>query len=195
MHLQTASGYTRHIFLSTFVFFIAACALSPQIIVIEPVINVQGKADWPRTLRLQVTDGRDSPIIGQRGGIYKNTSHISTSEDMTTTLRKSLAKALQKQGHTVSDGAADADLSVRVNDMYYTVHKGKVLYTIEVHVDVSAIIKKQGREFTGDYRATRKKDELKLPGIEGNEELVNEAMALVLEHMLTNDEFKKFVQE
>ncbi|MDX1519862.1 MAG: hypothetical protein R3318_07025, partial [Gammaproteobacteria bacterium] len=83
--------------MSAFVFFITACALSPQIIVIEPDINVQGKSDWPRTLRLDVTDGRDSPIIGQRGGIYKDTSHISTSENMTATLRKSLVKALQKQ--------------------------------------------------------------------------------------------------
>ena len=83
---------------------------------------------------------------------------------------------------------------MQVNDIYYTVHKGKALYTIEVHVDVSAIILKQGREFTGDYRATRKKEHLVLPGIEGNEQLVNEAMGLVLEHMLTNREFNEFMQ-
>ena len=184
----------RLFILSVFVLFLTACALSPQIIVIEPEINVQGKSVQSRTLRLEVTDGRNNPIVGQRGGIYKDTSHISTSENMTTTLRRSLVKALQKQGHSVADGAADADLSVRVNDIYYTVHKGKVLYTIEVHVDVSAIVRKQGREFTGDYRATRKKEHLKLPGIEGNEQLVNEAMALVLEHMLGNREFNKFMQ-
>ena len=77
----------RLFILSVPVLFLSACALSPQIIVIEPDISVQGNSVQPLVLQLEVVDGRDSPILGQRGGIYKETSHISTSENMTTTLR------------------------------------------------------------------------------------------------------------
>lgn len=171
------------------------CALSPQVINVSPDIDVKDNIAQSQTVRLEVVDGRSSPVIGQRGGVYKDTSNISTSENMTATLRKSLVRALQKQGYSVVDQAAESSLTVRVNKITYRAYSEKLLNKIEVAAEVTAIANKNDREFTGDYKASRKKDYVKLPSIEENEKIVNETLAVVLKSMLSDDDLIKFIRE
>jgi len=173
-----------------FVLAIAGCALSPQIIVINPELFVEKSsvATKPAILRLDVVDGRSSEFIGKRGGIYEGTSDISTDANMKASLERNLASALNNLGYMVArkNETSDAALTVRINKIEYTINKAKVLYTVETKVEIQAVCRKGSREFTGGYSAIRKKDFVKVPSMGQNETIVNEAMGVALQAMLND---------
>ena len=182
-----------------FMLGISGCALSPQVIKVNPDIQLADTAavSKPVKLALNVIDARSSPVIGQRGGVYKDTSDISTSENMTGDLQRQISAALKRMGYEVTGKgeSSDADLTVRISNMKYTASSEKLLNKIEIKVAIHAVINKNGKEFNGDYSATRKKDYVKLPGIDENEKIVNEALAVVLQSMLQDKDLLSFIQE
>ena len=190
--------HTINIVLVAFTLGISGCALSPQVIEVNPDIRL---ADTPAVttpvkLKLNVIDTRSSPVIGQRGGVYKDTSDISTSENMTGNLHRQISAALMQLGYEVAGKGepSDADLTVRISNMKYTASSDKLLNKIEIKVAIHALITKNGKEFNGDYSATRKKDYVKLPSIEENAKIVNEALTVVLQSMLQDRDLVAFIQ-
>ena len=184
-------------FLIMFVFIIASCALSPQIIVINPDVYVEKSsvATRPVKLHLDVIDGRSSKFIGKRGGIYEETSDISTDANMTASLERNLATALNSLGYAVArkDETSDAVLTVRINKIDYNIDKEKVLYKVETKVEIQAICRKGSREFTGGYSAIRKKEYVNVPSMGQNETIVNEAIGVTLQAMLNDKELFSFI--
>ncbi|MBI4006163.1 MAG: hypothetical protein HY356_05805 [Gammaproteobacteria bacterium] len=178
-------------------FNLTGCALSPQTVVINPDIQVDNNAAGTKVTRinLEVVDKRSSNIIGQRGGVYEATSHISTDDNMTGTLQKKLAKAFTEIGYIVAANgeAADAGLTVEISNIKYIAHSEKVIKSIETKVEMRTICRKNSQEYTGTYNATRKKDVITTPGIEENEKLVNEALAIVLQRIVKDDELFAFL--
>ena len=176
----------------------SGCALSPQVIEINPDIQLADKAavKQPVKLGLNVVDSRSSPVIGQRGGVYKDTSDISTSENMTGNLQRQISIALKQLGYEVAGKgeSPDADLTIRISNMKYSASSDKLLNKIEIKVAIHALITKNGKEFNGDYSATRKKDYVKLPSIDENEKIVNEALAVVLQSMLQDRDLVSFIE-
>lgn len=183
--------------LTIFALAITGCALSPQVIVINPDLYVEKSsvATKPTIVRLDVVDGRSSEFIGKRGGIYKETSDISTDPNMKASLERNLASALNSQGYMVArkNETSDAALTVRINKIEYTINKAKVLYTAETKVEIQAVCRKGSREFTGGYSAIRKKDFVKVPSMGQNETIVNEAMAATLQAMLNDKDLFSFI--
>jgi len=183
--------------LTMLVLTISGCALSPQIIVINPELFVENSsvATKPVVLLLDVVDGRSSEFIGKRGGVYEDTSDISTDANMKASLERNLASALNSQGYTVArkNETSDAALTVRINKIEYTVNKEKVLYTVETRVEIQAVCRKSSREFTGGYSATRKKDFVKVPSMGQNETIVNEALGVALQAMLNDKDLFSFI--
>ena len=180
-----------------FVLAITGCALSPQVIVINPDLYVETSsvATKPTIVRLDVVDGRSSEFIGKRGGIYKETSDISTDPNMKASLERNLASALNSHGYMVArkGEASDAALTVRITNIEYNINKEKVLYQVETKVDVQAICRKGTREFTGGYSAIRKKEYVKVPSMGQNETIVNEAMGVALQAMLNDGDLFVFI--
>ena len=184
-------------FFTILVLTIASCALSPQIIVINPELFVENSsvATKPVILRLDVVDGRSSEYIGKRGGVYESTSDISTDANMKASLERNLSSALNSLGYTVArkNETSDATLTVRINKIDYTVNKPKVLYTVETKVEIQAVCLKGSREFTGGYNAIRKKEFVKVPSMGQNETIVNEALAVALQSMLNDKDLFSFI--
>ena len=190
--------HTINFVLITFALGISGCALSPQVIEVNPDIRLSDTpvVTNPVKLKLDVVDARSSPVIGQRGGVYKDTSDISTSENMTGNLQRQISAALKRLGYEVTGKgeSSDANLTVTISNMKYTASSEKLLNKIEIKVAIHAVISKNGKEFTGDYSATRKKDYVKLPGIDENEKIINEALATVLQSMLQDKDLISFLQ-
>lgn len=186
--------YVKILFWASIV-LMSSCALSPQIIEIDPVIEVDSAAVKPVRIRLDVVDTRSSEIIGKRGGIYKETSDISTARNMTSNLHHNLSKALNKLGYQVvnKDESSDVDMIVKITNISYSAYTEKLLNKVDLKVAVDVIARKHNREFTGGFNATRKKDYVKVPGIEDNEEIVNETLAVVLQNMLKDNDLNKFL--
>ena len=188
----------RNVYTLLFVLILAGCALSPQAVVINPDLKVATNVTNPKptSISVEVTDTRSSPIIGQRGGVYAETSNISTDDNMTATLEKKVGTALSEMGYTVvkKGGTANAVLAVRIINIHYVANtEKKVLQNIETKVEVQAVCKKNGKEFTGSYSATRKKDLIKVPSEQENEQLVNETFSVVLDSMLQDKDLISFI--
>ncbi len=79
--------------------------------------------------------------------------------------------------------------------MTYSAYKEKLLYKVEIAMAVRAIANKNGKEFTGDYRTSRKKDYVKLPSAEENGKIINETLASVLKSMLSDDDVITFIRQ
>jgi len=190
--------YTVCLGFSVFLLGLSGCALSPQVIEVNPDIQLTDApaVTRPLTLGLTVIDSRTSPVLGQRGGVYKDTSDISTSENLTGNLHRQITAALNHLGYDVADKGeqSDADLTVSLTNMKYIAHSEKLLNKIEIKAGIKVSCRKNGKEFTGDYSATRKKDYVKLPGIEENEKIVNEALAIILQSMLQDQDLISFLQ-
>lgn len=180
-----------------FVLVIGGCALSPQVIVIDPDLYVEktSTATKPVILRLDVVDGRSSEFIGKRGGIYEETSDISTDPNMNASISRKLATTLNSMGYMVArqGEASDAALTVRITSIDYKINKEKVLYKVETKVDIQAVCRKGTREFTGGYSAIRKKEYVKVPTMGQNETIVNEAVSVALQTMLKDADLFAFI--
>jgi len=188
----------RYIYTVLFIMGLAGCALSPQVVVVNPELKMDANMTTakPTTISVEVVDTRSSPIIGQRGGVYAETSNISTDENMTATLAKKVGTAFSELGYKVAQKgeAADAALTVRIINVHYVTNtEKKILKNIETKLGLQAVCKKNGKEFTGDYSATRKKDLIKVPSMQENEQLVNEVFAVVLNSMLQDQDLITFI--
>jgi len=200
LHRKYQTGNAMKIISTLLIMFaltITGCALSPQVIVINPDLYIEKSsvATKPVILRLDVVDGRSSEFIGKRGGIYEETSDISTDPNMKASISRNLASALNSLGYMVArqGEASDAALTVRITNIDYTINKEKVLYKVETKVDIQTICRKGTREFTGGYSAIRKKDYVKVPSMGQNETIVNEAMGVALEAMLKDSDLFAFI--
>lgn len=183
-------------FLLIVLFSLSACALSPQVVTVDPSISTTGitAASEALTLTLDVDDPRESTIIGQRGGIYKTTSHIRTDENMVKRLESKLIKAFKDLGYDVqSTGGADAYLTVKTSVIDYAVIEEKGLNAIKIAVEIQAVCRKGTRQFSRNYSYSRKKDFVKIPSERENEKIVNEAMSVVLDNMLSDEALFKFI--
>jgi len=178
-----------------FVMLLAACALSPQVVVIDPVVKpgTATSAQGNSSLDIRVRDTRKSTVIGQRGGVYEATSHISTDDNMIKTLQNRIARAFADLGYAMNTGNAAAELTVDVIDISYVTAVEKFVRTVEIKSAIKATCRKDGQEYTSSYRVTNKKEVLKVPTEEENEKLVNEAVAIVLERLLSDGELFAFI--
>lgn len=188
----------RFIYTLLFLAVLAGCALSPQVIVINPELKVAPNVTnaKPVTISIDVVDTRSSAIFGQRGGVYAETSNLSTDNNMTATLERKIGTAFSELGYVVAKkgAAADASLTVRVINIHYTATTDKkVLQSVETKLELQAVCKKHDKEFTGSYSATRKKDYIKVPSEQENEELVNAVFSVVLESMMKDKDLISFI--
>jgi len=190
----------RHIYTFLFATVLAACALSPQVVVVNPELKVTANVTnaKPVSISIEVIDTRSSTIIGQRGGVYAETSDISTDDNMTATLEHKVGTVFSELGYVVvkKGEAADAALTVRIINIHYAANtEKKVLKNIETKLEIQAVCRKNDKEFTGSYSATRKKDLIKTLSVQENEQLVNAAFTVVLETMLKDKDLITFLDE
>lgn len=188
----------RYIYTFLVAITLAACALSPQVVVVNPDLKVAANVTnaKPITVSIEVVDTRSSPIIGQRGGVYAETSNLSTDDKMTATLERKVGTAFSELGYVVAKKGvtADATLTVRIINIHYAADtEQKVLQNIETKLELQAVCKKNGKEFTGRYSATRKKDFIKTPTEQENEQLINAVFTVVLESMMKDKDLIAFI--
>lgn len=176
---------------------LAGCALSPQTVRIDPELGVVTQSAGGKDIRLslQVDDSRSTDVIGQRGGVYENTSDIRTDPEMTATLRKKIAAALGNLGYRVvsPDDAARARLVVEVAELSYVAHQEELIDTIEIRNVIRVSCRKGSEKYGSSYRVPYKKEVIKAPSEEKNEELVNSVIAKALDKMLSDGELFTFI--
>jgi len=184
--LQRASSLTAALFL-------AACALSPQVVQIQPKLEPVQTASAPASLALEVVDARAGTVVGYRGGVYA-TASISTAADMPETVRAALAAALAARGFRIADPGQEGDIRLRVEiaELAYAARQDNVKRVIETSATVRATSVSGTTTRTGEYRDRRTKEVLKPPGEQDNAELVNAVLSGALQRLIADPELLKY---
>lgn len=167
----------------------SACALSPQIVRIEPALAgpEAGPAHVASRIALTVADARSASVIGYRGGVYA-TATITAASDLEANVRRALAGAYEGMGlQIVDDGqAADVRLRVELVELSYSVEGDNFVRGVSLAAAVRAISETAARTLTANYRETLQKDVLKAPSAAENERLINAVLDKALNRLVAD---------
>lgn len=175
----------------------AACARSPQIVVLSPPLSgPPGKIAMPRTVELSVRDDRSSKVIGSRGGLYAETSTITTEDDVSPGLNALLARKLEQQGYTVvaPGSGGEVKLGVELEKLTYEMG-GTVLTEIKVSSAVGVTCSRGGETLTSRYETRHREEFATAPDARKNSELINMVLGRTLDEMLGDKELRDFMSK
>ncbi|MNF59680.1 hypothetical protein D3C85_672980 [compost metagenome] len=160
---------------------LVGCALSPQ------QLSPQPKLTGPLTpvgqgqpVVVRVADGRPSPILGTRGGIYAETSAISVQgQDILPRLQAEAEAAVRLLGFTPSPNAYNApQLTLTLADLKYQSPKEGV-YVTEANISASFRVDVQNstRRYSGKYGASLNQRFGTAPNQQTNTKLVTDVLS------------------
>jgi uncharacterized lipoprotein len=169
---------------------VTACALSPQTVKIVPTLNVQGvTAAAGKRLAVEVRDGRASPVMGYRGGIYE-TAAIETAPDLTQSITREMERAYSQSGHVIATANdADVRLVIVIERLEYQAQQRNILWSIEFNAAIRATAASGGGEKSLELEDRLTKEFAKWPSEKDNENLVNDVITKLLQRLLENREF------
>ena len=186
----------RTCLLFSLILTLSACALSPQKVMIAPPIavdkNLAVSGNVPITL--EVVDARGDQLVGKRGGVY-STADITTGTDVAAALHQSVAKALRELGYQVGANTSLSPLKIELTKLNYTPSGENVVRAVEVAAEIRATYRTANKTFTNEYGVTRKKEIVKAPNEKENNELINNALASVLEQLLADKQLFSLIQQ
>ncbi|MCQ4309408.1 YajG family lipoprotein [Pseudomonas stutzeri] len=160
---------------------LTGCAHSPQQLDPTPkitgTINPVGQGQ-PVTVR--VVDGRTSPTLGTRGGLYPETSAVIVpKEKVVPKLQAQVEAAVRLLGFTPSANAYNApQLTLTLAELKYQSPK-EGLYVTEATIGATLRIEVQngGRRYTGRYGASLNQRFGMAPNEQTNTKLVSEVLS------------------
>src|SRR5690606_1783443 len=166
--------------LAAFSLTLVGCALSPQ------QLSPQPKLTGPLTpygqgqpVVVRVADGRPSPVLGTRGGIYADTSSISVqSQDILPRLQAEAEAAVRLLGFTPSPNAYNApQLTLTLADLKY--QSPKETYVTEANISASfrVDVQNSSRRYSGKYGASLNQRFGTAPNEQTNTKLVSDVLS------------------
>ncbi|MBV4451176.1 MULTISPECIES: YajG family lipoprotein [Pseudomonas] len=160
---------------------LVGCANSPQQLTPEPKITTQlAPVGHGQPVSVRVVDGRPSPTLGSRGGLYPETALISVNaQDVLPKLQAQAEAAVRLLGFTPSANAPGApQLTVTLAELKYQSPK-EGLYVTEASIgatfksDVSA----GTRRYSGRYAASLNQRFGMSPNQDTNTKLVSDVLS------------------
>lgn len=160
---------------------LAGCGLSPQQLNPQPqftgAIVAVGQG---QPVQVRVTDGRASPVLGTRGGLYPETSTISVAgPTILPKLQAQVEAAVRLMGFTPMPGAINApQLTVTLSDLKYQSPKDEA-YVTEANISTILTVDVQNgnRRYNGRYSASMNQRSGMAPNEETNNQLVSEVLS------------------
>ncbi len=173
---------------------LAACALSPQEIKIDPTLSDldNNSALVTSPFNVRVIDQRDSNVLGKRGGVYKETATISTDEGMVERLQQTLIDRFGAAGYVIDD-LAENQLYVMIDTLSYEAVGEARVSEVIVAAEITATAATGAGNFSKKYKASHKQQVLKAPGDEKNIELVNSVFGAVVQRVLKDEELLQYL--
>jgi uncharacterized lipoprotein len=176
---------------------LGACALSPQTVPVEPSLAVEEvDLGHGRRIALEALDARTNKTLGSRGGIYRDSSTISTGSGIREAVRSAMAEALTTQGFNVVEPGADAEMIMRVTleELTYQAMGDPVVRTVEIGSKVSNTVTRGSETYTGRAGITKTRNVLTAPSPADNEAYINDALAMSLEKLLADPRYLDFIK-
>ena len=160
---------------------LVGCAHSPQQLSPQPKLNSPLTAvGQGQPVVVRVADGRPSPVLGTRGGLYPETSAISvTGQDILPKLQAQAEAAVRLLGFTPSANAYNApQLTVTLAELKYQSPKDN-LYVTEATIGATfrADVQNASRRYSGRYGASLDQRFGMAPNQETNTKLVSDVLS------------------
>ena len=163
---------------------LSGCGLSPQQLQPTPELDAPLTAvGQGQPVQVRVVDGRNSAVLGTRGGMYPETSSISVpAANVLPKLQAQAEAAVRLLGFTPNASAYNApQLTLTLVDLKYQSPKDQYYVT---EADISAIlaleIQNGPSRYNGQYRASKNQRFGMAPDQEDNTELVTEVLSNAL---------------
>ncbi|KFF44029.1 MULTISPECIES: YajG family lipoprotein [Pseudomonas] len=159
---------------------LVGCANSPQQLSPQPKVTAPLAAvGHGQPVSVRVVDGRPSPTLGSRGGLYPETALISvTGQDVLPKLQAQAEAAVRLLGFTPTNSPGVPQLTVTLAELKYQSPK-EGLYVTEASIgatfksDVSA----GTRRYSGRYAASLNQRFGMSPNQETNTKLVSDVLS------------------
>ena len=179
--------YFPNIFFYTGMLLLSACALSPQVIGINPDISIleESEQQYNKTISVVVNDARNSNILGSRGGIYSDTALLSTAEDMTINLKNNLENAFSSMGYNVF-GSGGNILTINIQELSYNAGRETTVTKVVTSASVDVSCQNQSQTMNNTYRITDTKDFITTPTSGQNREVINSTLSTALNRMFSD---------
>lgn len=166
--------------LAAFSLTLVGCALSPQQLSPQPKLTGQlTPYGQGQPVVVRVADGRPSPVLGTRGGLYADTSSISVqSQDILPRLQAEAEAAVRLLGFTPSPNAYNApQLTLTLADLKY--QSPKETYVTEANISASfrVDVQNSSRRYSGKYGASLNQRFGTAPNEQTNTKLVSDVLS------------------
>ena len=166
------------------------CALSPQIISVSPSLDTAEatRRQTDNTISIRVSDSRPMTVVGSRGGIYRETSTLTTADNMTSNIREALTSAFNGLGYNVASSGGIV-LTVNISELLYNIERNNAVNTITTSATVNVTCQNPSNTLNNDYKITDKKDYIKAPSQQENERIINTTLASALNRIFNDTNF------
>nr|MBF0683265.1 hypothetical protein [Pseudomonas sp.] len=178
---------------------LAGCAHSPQQLDPTPKLNSEiSPVGQGQPVAVRVVDGRTSPTLGTRGGLYPETSSVSVpGAKLLPKLQAQAEAAVRLLGFTPSANAYNApQLTLTLADLKYQSPK-EGLYVTEANIGATFRVEVQngGRRYTGRYGATLNQRFGMAPNEQTNTKLVSDVLSDALTRVFKDDNIGRLLAE
>ncbi|RMH98843.1 YajG family lipoprotein [Stutzerimonas nitrititolerans] len=178
---------------------LAGCAHSPQQLDPSPKLTSEiSPVGQGQPVVVRVVDGRSSPTLGTRGGLYPETSAVSVPGDkLLPKLQAQSEAAVRLLGFTPSANAYNApQLTLTLADLKYQSPK-EGLYVTEANIGATFRVEVQngGRRYTGRYGATLNQRFGMAPNEQTNTKLVSDVLSDALTRVFKDQNIGQLLAE
>ncbi|MBW0236916.1 MULTISPECIES: YajG family lipoprotein [Pseudomonas] len=178
---------------------LVGCAHSPQQLSPQPKLTTQlAPVGRGQPVVVRVVDGRPSPTLGTRGGMYPETSAISVSSaDLIPKLQAQAEAAVRLLGYTPTSNAINAPtLTVTLTELKYQSPKD-TMYVTEATIGATfrSDVKNGGRTYNGRYGASLDQRFGMAPNQETNTKLVSDVLSDALTRVFKDPSIGRLLGE
>ncbi|SDU82621.1 YajG family lipoprotein [Pseudomonas mucidolens] len=159
---------------------LVGCANSPQQLSPQPKVTAQlAPVGQGQAVSVRVVDGRPSPTLGSRGGLYPETALISvTGEDLLPKLQAQAEAAVRLLGFTPGNSPGAPQLTITLAELKYQSPKDG-LYVTEASIGATfrSDVNAGTRRYNGRYAASLNQRFGMSPNQETNTKLVSDVLS------------------
>ena len=158
---------------------LAGCASSPQQLSPQPRLTSQiAPMGQGQPVSVRVVDGRPSPTLGTRGGLYPETSAITVNgNELVPKLQAQAEAAVRLLGFTPS-GSAAPQLTITLVELKYQSPKDSTYVTqADIGATFKADVTNGTRRYSGRYGASLNQRFGMAPNQETNTKLVGDVLS------------------
>lgn len=175
---------------------LGGCALSPQVVTIDPSLQEQAAASRAagQPLDLRVVDARPAEDIGTRGGVYRESSRIQPANDIADAVRRCAVEGLAKRGYAIGTEATDRSVRLSVEQLSYDVSEGRIATAADITVAIRAHAERGADRYETVYRSAMNRKFPVPPTAEQNAEWINEVLGETLQRFLDDAKLHAFLR-